>query len=98
MISYIAVLACLIFLFLTEIKVILGEGTELEVISYDPQNLGSGRTSPHHLIGGGRDGLKGWKGMTAHLFLALTTWTDSFFLVLAVVNSGEDQPACSASS
>lgn len=35
--------------------------------------------------------------MTGHIFLALTTFwakTDSYLLVLAVVNYGEDKPAC----
>lgn len=58
MIFCITVLACLIFLLLMEIKAILGEGIELEVVN-EPQNLGSGRTYLHHLKGDGSDGLKG---------------------------------------
>ena len=80
-----------------EIKAILGEGIELD----RGQNLGSSSTYLHHLKGNGRDGLKGLKGMTGHLFLALTTsWakTDSYFLVLVVLNYGEDKLACSVNS
>lgn len=39
--------------------------------------------------------------MASHLFLAWTTsWakTDTYFLVLAVLNYGVDQPACSINS
>lgn len=80
-----------------EINTILGERIELD----RGQNLGSSSTYLRHLKGNGRDSLKEWKRMTDHLLLALTpSWAKkvSYFLVLTVLNYGEDKPACSLNS